>query len=160
MGQWVKKQNKCMLSFIKSCFLNSYSQKDQCLSQVPQWTTDSLVLRTLTALLGRFCHDTLRQTSRHKTVYAKGGAEARNKWYNAFLHHEATPLDVIWANSSCQEKIQQFEEACWLADCKEKKKCHSRCHLRDMNNCNARGFQKGPVTRPEWPWGATDILGT
>lgn len=86
-----KKKQTNAFSHLSNLFCKQLLPKDQFPS--PQWTADSLVLRTPTALLGRSHYGTPKQTSRHKTIHTKGAAEARNKWYNAW-HASVTPYEM------------------------------------------------------------------
>lgn len=88
MGHQVENQTQTSstLPFIKICSLNSRSRRTSSLHRhhsgqqtVCPPNADSSPGKVL---LNHGTH-TQRQTSRHKTVYAKGGAVARNKWYNA-----------------------------------------------------------------------------
>lgn len=105
MGHQVKKTKQTHSHIYQNLFSKQLLPKDQFPS--PQWTADNLVLRTPTALLGRSRHGTRRQTSRHKTIHAKGDAEARNKWYNAW-HGSATQRAMeLWTiQSIVQTKLK------------------------------------------------------
>lgn len=88
MGHCVKNQRYSPI--YQNLFSKQFLPKERFPSQAQQWTADSLVLRTLTALRGRFCHGTQRQTSKEKkTLYAKRDTRAREKWYNP-VHCSAT----------------------------------------------------------------------
>lgn len=87
MGHQVENQTQTssILPFIKICALNSFSQRTSSLHRHHSGQ-QTVCPPNADSSPGKvpLNHGTQRQTSRHRTVYAKGGVSvARNKWYNA-----------------------------------------------------------------------------
>lgn len=95
VGKKKKIKKKKHVLIYRKPFSKKLYPGDQCLSQVPQWTTDSLVLRTLTALLGGSCRDTSRQTSTHKTVYANRGCCSQEQVTQTLHYSFPSPIALL-----------------------------------------------------------------